>query len=337
MVNQPVALLLQQPTLYAAAGYAELASTRPGRNWKDWGTLLNRKLVVCDSKLGPGSGRGLFAGPHDDTFKGFKAKQVITIYGGKLLTKRQVDDAERENGGHDYMLRISAKGGSMQYWVDGKQFADGLTRQGDVYLPAPEDADRMDRMMQGAASLANDPQNLSCVNAEFKYYQLGTGEAASLRPRVPVLVAKRDIAPGEEIFVSYGTDKPLAGRAIVAEDTAGHGRNVRPRLGDAGEADAAPPDAPPPAAAPHAAAALAAAPPDAAPPDTAPPHAAPPHVAPAADDAPAFRSLGGDVEEGGSSSAPTYGSLSAVASDEFAEADEEMLADEELLAALARL
>jgi len=327
-VNQPVALLLQQPTVYAAAGYANLAETRPGRNWKDWGTLLNRKVVICDSKLGPGSGRGLFAGPRDDTFEGFKAKQVITIYGGKLLTKREVDDAERDDGGANYILRISAKGGSMQYWVDGKQFADGLTRQGDVYLPAPEDADRMDRMMQGAASLANDPVTPSEVNAEFKFYQLGTGEAAKLRPRVPVLVAKRNIAPDEEIFVSYGTDKPLAGGAIVAEGSAGQGRNVRPRLGDAGEVDAAPPAAAPPDAAP----------PAAAPPDAAPPDAAPPDAAPAADvGAPTFRSLGVDVEEDGSSSAQTYGSLSAVASDEFAEADEEMLEDEELLAALARL
>ena len=170
----------------------------------------------------------------------------------------------------------------------------------------------MDRMMQGAASLANDPVTPSEVNAEFKFYQLGTGEAAKLRPRVPVLVAKRDIAPDEEIFVSYGTDKPLAGGAIVAEGSAGQGRNVRPRLEDAGEVDAAPPAA-------------------------APPAAAQPNAAPAADEAPAFRSLGVDVEEDGSSSAPTYGSLSAVASDEFAEADEEMLEDEELLAALARL
>ena len=127
-----------------------------------------------------------------------------------------------------------------------------------------------------------------------------------------MLVAKRDIAPGEEIFVSYGTDKPLAGGAIVAEGSAGQGRNVRPRLGDAGEVDAAPPDA-------------------------APPAAAQPNAVPAADDAPTFRSLGVDVEEDGSSSAQTYGSLSAVASDEFAEADEDVLEDEELLAALARL
>jgi len=183
-------------------------------------------------------------------------------------------------------------------------------------------------MMQGAASLANDPVTPSEVNAEFKFYQLGTGEAAKLRPRVPVLVAKRNIAPDEEIFVSYGTDKPLAGGAIVAEGSAGQGRNVRPRLGDAGEVDAAPPAAAPPDAAP----------PAAAPPDAAPPDAAPPDAAPAADvGAPTFRSLGVDVEEDGSSSAQTYGSLSAVASDEFAEADEEMLEDEELLAALARL
>ena len=304
-VNTPVALLLQQPTLYSHLGYAKLASTRPGRHWTDWGTLLNRKLEVRDSTLGEAAGRGLFAGPRADGFEGFKAKQVITIYGGTLLTKRQVDAAAREAGGHDYMLRISAKGGSMQFWVDGKQFASGLTRQvDDVYLPAPEDEDRM---TQGAASLANDPRNAKYVNAEFKFYQLGTGDAAKLLPRVPVLVAKCDIAPGDEVFVSYNTEKPLAEGALVAEGGAGQGRK-RPRVEDADEAD----------------------------------------------DEPAFRSCGGgDVEEGGSSSAPSY--RSAVASDEFAGADAELLAagehaqllvgepaaeelaDAELLAALARL
>ena len=47
--------------------------------------------------------------------------------------------------------------------------------------------------------------------------------AAKLLPRVPVLVAKCDIAPGDEVFVSYNTEKPLAEGALVAEGGAGQG------------------------------------------------------------------------------------------------------------------
>jgi len=105
MVNQPVALFLQQPKMVAellqepTLCYAEIAGWPRNlgqcRDWQDWGTLLKRKVVVRDSTLGPGSGRGLFAGPRDDGFEGFKPKEVITIYGGELLTKRQVDERER--------------------------------------------------------------------------------------------------------------------------------------------------------------------------------------------------------------------------------------------------
>ena len=96
--NQHVALLLQQPILCYAEIPAILTWPRnlgQCRDWMNWGTLLNRKVVVRDSTLGPGSGRGLFAGPRDDGFDGFKPKEVITIYGGELLTKRQVDERER--------------------------------------------------------------------------------------------------------------------------------------------------------------------------------------------------------------------------------------------------
>ena len=63
---------------------------------------------------------------------GFNPNDVITLYGGQLLTERQAREKEMEPGEHDYMLRISAKDGSALAFVDGHQFADGLSREPDA-------------------------------------------------------------------------------------------------------------------------------------------------------------------------------------------------------------
>ena len=87
------------------------------------------------------------------------------------------------------MLRISTKGGSAPAWVDGRQFADGLTRQEVdgrfVYLPDPNEAFPEARLHQGAGSVMNDPTKIQNyrqlgieVNAKWKYCKLGTGAAA---------------------------------------------------------------------------------------------------------------------------------------------------------------
>ena len=70
----------------------------------------------------------------------------------------------------------------------------------------------------------------------------GTGAAAELKPKVPMVVATKDIAPGEEIFIRYGSEKPFHGVAVAAGERAAK----RPRgefrslaAGDAGPSAAA--------------------------------------------------------------------------------------------------
>jgi len=200
-------------------GYDERRDTKPGSAWKEWGTIFNRKIEVRDSKL-QDAGRGLFAGPPSEDFAGFKKGQVITLYGGELLTGKPAKESAAE---HTHMLRISTKGGSAPAWVDGRQFADGLTRQEVdgrfVYLPDPNEAFPEARLHQGAGSVMNDPTyafRKEWINAMFEFKPLGTGPAAHLRPQVPVVVAKKYIAPEEEIFVSYGSHKPMHGLAVTA-------------------------------------------------------------------------------------------------------------------------
>ena len=290
---QPVTLLLQNPVLSEAVGYSVVPATAPGRGWTDWGNILNRKVVVRKSEL-PGAGRGLFAGIT------FKPNDVITLYGGGLLTERQAREKESEPGGHDYMLRISAKDGSALAFVDGHQFADGLSREPDadgLYLPLPDPDDSgvlAARLKQGPGSVVNDPTLIinasDKVNAAFRFYQLGRGEQAKLLPRVPVVVATKHIGPGEEIFVRYGTDKPFLGDAVAAG-------TKRPRDEPGGytglAADAGP------------------------------------------SEAPTYRSLAAQDEA--EAPAAVYRSAAAAASDEAVDAIEDRLEDEELLAKLAEL
>ena len=294
-------LLLQNPVLYEAVGYSAVPATAPGRGWTDWGNLLNRKVVVRKSEL-PGAGRGLFAGPAvEGGFNGFNPNDVITLYGGQLLTERQAREKEMEE--HDYMLRISAKDGSALAFVDGRQFSvDGLSQEPDAdgyYLPLPDPHDpeaRDARGKQGAGSVVNDPTLIvnasDRVNAAFKFYQLGRGEQAKLLPRVPVVVATKHIALGEEILVRYGTDKPFLGDAVAAG-------TKRPRdepqggytglaAGDAGPSEA-----------------------------------------------PTYRSLAAQDEA--EAPAAVYRSAAAASSDDAVDAIEDRLEDEELLAKLAGL
>ena len=303
---------MRNPTLYEALGYSAVPATAPGRGWTDWGNILNRKVVVRKSEL-PGAGRGLFAGPAvEGGFNGFNPNDVITLYGGQLLTERQAREKEMEPGGHDYMLRISAKDGSALAFVDGHQFADGLSREPDadgLYLPLPDPDDSgvlAARLKQGPGSVVNDPTLIvnasDRVNAAFKFYQLGRGEQAKLLPRVPVVVATKHIGPGEEIFVRYGTDKPFLGDAVAA-GTKRPRDETAPRQGDAGPSEA--------------------------------PAYMGLSAAEVETEAPEYRSLAAQDEA--EAPAAVYRSAAAAASDEAVDAIEDRLEDEELLAKLAEL
>ena len=307
----PLALLLQYPEVYEAMVFAGI----PGYEAfaRGWGTIFNRKIEVRVSTL-PNAGRGLFAGPAvEGGFNGFKAKDVITLYGGQLLTERQAREKEKETGGHDYMLRISAKDGSALAFVDGRQFSvDGLSQEPDAdgyYLPLPDPHDpeaRDARGKQGAGSVVNDPTLIvnasDRVNAAFKFYQLGRGEQAKLLPRVPVVVATKHIGPGEEIFVRYGTDKPFLGDAVAA-GTKRPRDETAPRQRDAGPSEA--------------------------------PAYMGLSAAEVETEAPEYRSLAAQDEA--EAPAAVYRSAAAAASDEAVDAIEDRLEDEELLAKLAEL
>ena len=177
--------------------------------WKDWGTLCNRKVVVKDSRL-PNAGRGLFAAVP------FRKGQLITIYGGKLMTAKEAASVESS-----YLLRISGEGGRQEcfYVVDGAHFADRLChREGDVYLPAPDDPERDRLQAQGAGSLANSqPRGPDC-NARLAFQHMGRTEIDQLLPKLPMLIASRDIAADEEILFDYGSERMKAGAVSRAAE-----------------------------------------------------------------------------------------------------------------------
>ena len=185
-----------------------------------WGTLHNGRLEARDSTRGGDYGRGLFAAKGG---AGFREGEAITLYSGKLLTRKQMEARTDEKGGHMYMMRISGSGRDM--FIDGKDFADGVTetqrdKEGHIlYVPKQDD---LKRWHQGPGSLANDSRGQKDANARLDFVQLDkegvrccvtltrlaqdcwsrscTLLAAQLVPKVPIFFAKRDIEPGEEIL-----------------------------------------------------------------------------------------------------------------------------------------
>ena len=181
-------------TLLIELGYEATALSEVGisvGNWAGWGTLLNRKVEAKISNVGGKEGRGLYAGE-----QGFEKNQVITVYGGELLS---YEKAKRRND-QCYIMKVK---GSL-FCIDGKDFAERVThREGALFMPAPGDQ----RPSQGAASLANNAKG-DAANALLQYRRLQgtagskvvTRDTASLLPAIPMLVAKRRINAGEEIL-----------------------------------------------------------------------------------------------------------------------------------------
>ena len=63
-----------------------------------------------------------------------------------------------------------------------------------------------------AGAMANDPRARSMNNAMLSFQKPAkekTGKMRELAPSLPVLVATRDIGIGEEVFYSYGSEKPV--------------------------------------------------------------------------------------------------------------------------------
>lgn len=207
---QPLQVLLElgflPPELEAAAkkpSKRRRNSEKEPASWSDWGSLLNRKVVVKQSRV-PNSGRGLFAGVS------FRRGQVVTIYGGRLMTAR-----EAENVNSDYLLRISGEGGKKEcfYVVDGAHFASGLThREGDLYMPAPSDPEQQRLRAQGAGAMANAaPRSAESCNAQLEFRHLGRSALDRMLPALPMLIARREIEIDEEILFDYGSERMRVG------------------------------------------------------------------------------------------------------------------------------
>jgi len=164
------------------------------------GTLSDGRVFVKPSLLGAKSGFGLFAGVQ------FKRGDSITTYDGPLLYKSEVHDEQDTS----YMLRIPNSGGCV---IDGKVIADEIRANranpaDDGYFYPHKDSEWLHR---GAGSMCNDPRDTKKYNARITFRQpQGQNKAlCQLAPMCAVLIATRDIAPREEIYFSYGSDKPF--------------------------------------------------------------------------------------------------------------------------------
>mmetsp|Transcript_15657 Transcript_15657/g.39856 ORF Transcript_15657/g.39856 Transcript_15657/m.39856 type:complete len:886 (-) Transcript_15657:76-2733(-) len=169
--------------------------------FKSLGTLNNGGVCIRESKtlelFGTKLGRGLFAG------RDFVKDEPVTLYGGEVIA---IAAGEQRKQRHcaSYVLRIS----DSDMLVDGFQFAGNISEKPDesgAFLPA--DGRSATQWDQGCGSCSNhDPYH---TTSYLWFMPLGTGEAFSLLPRVPMLRAVRDIQAGEEVTYNYHSMRPF--------------------------------------------------------------------------------------------------------------------------------
>ena len=170
---------------------AETNVTKAGPWWTEWGTLLDRKIAVKESRLDGGSGqKGLFAGVR------FATGQVITLYGGRLLTLQEA------HTNSDRLVRLPFSGNAV-YLVDGLHGTDDQLDTAGLYMPAPGTES------MGAGAIARDSSRVpgAKANAKLVFKPLGRDMAAELLPKVPMLVALRPIEEDEEIVFDFSKER----------------------------------------------------------------------------------------------------------------------------------
>jgi hypothetical protein len=165
--------------------------------WTGWGTIANRKLTVGDSFLAEDAGRGLFAG------QPFRKHDLITIYGGELIHK-----SEAKSRDPTFILHIK----DSDWVVDGAAVAMGFERVAPRWDEPHQPKQHADVSNAGLGALGNQGgKRKEDNNAKFEYVPLSNDKSLSHLPRVPVIVATRDIEEGEEIMYPYGSDAPFHG------------------------------------------------------------------------------------------------------------------------------
>jgi hypothetical protein len=197
-VDQPESERPMSRALKAAAVDKELAGL-DGFHHDEFGTLSDKRVHVKVSTLGEHSGLGLFAGVP------IRAKEVVSSYWGTPLTRDEASDVDTS-----YVVRLPNSGGAL---INGKPYADVIraneanpTADGK-YFPA----EGAPEWHVGAGAMANDPRDRRRNNAILTFVKPQQGNKAlrELARVRPCLVATRDIEVGEEVFYSYGSDKPF--------------------------------------------------------------------------------------------------------------------------------
>lgn len=136
--------------------------------------LVGQGVEVRRSGL-PDAGNGLFA------TRDFRRHELVTEYQGVELPASSIRELVTEQGWARASHTISLRGPTV---LDG--------------LKDPKAA-----VGRGGASFANDARCPALTNAAFSWRAASRSEPHKSRV---FLRAKRDIAAGEEIFVSYGSD-----------------------------------------------------------------------------------------------------------------------------------
>ena len=164
------------------------------------GTLADKRVDIKESTLGSQAGLGLFAAVR------IRNGETISSYWGCPLYKEEMDPGFDTS----YVMRLPNSGGAL---IDGKPYADAI--RANTSNPSDDGryfpVDGAAEWSLGAAAMANDPRDKRKNNALLNYVK-PKNVAKALRELAlvrPVLTATRDIDVGEEIFYSYGSDKPF--------------------------------------------------------------------------------------------------------------------------------
>lgn len=156
-------------------------------------------LEVRDSLI-PGIGKGLFV------TRSFAAGEPITEYTGELITHEEAKK-RRALGNDTHIIRLLP----LAFCIDGKRSPDGK-----LVITDPQ----REVVGRGVAAFVNENPCAAQNNVEFDFIDSSRNLAVfnqstnadtfynALNPleRIKFIRAVRDIASGEELYASYGTD-----------------------------------------------------------------------------------------------------------------------------------
>ena len=163
------------------------------------GTLADGRVYMQPSTLGEGAGLGLFAG------RKLARGDVVSSYYGVPLYREQLGES------FDVVRRAAAQLGRHAAQRQGVRRRDPREPEQPCGRRPVLPCAGAKEWSLGAGAMANDPRDRKRNNAMLTFVK-PAGGAKALRELAlvrPTLVATRDIDAGEEVFYSYGSDKPF--------------------------------------------------------------------------------------------------------------------------------